>query len=82
MTQAPRAEAMSREGKEPRRPARPDAASRSWSEVEPRLAKGGWFWLATVRPDGAPHLVPLFAAWAGTVHRQQGSGAQEPQPGS
>ena len=37
----------------------------SWSEVERRLARRGWFWLATVRPDGGPHLMPLFAAWAG-----------------
>jgi hypothetical protein len=28
------------------------------------MAAGGWFWLATVRPDGAPHVMPLFAAWA------------------
>jgi Pyridoxamine 5'-phosphate oxidase len=37
-----------------------------WSEAERRLAGGGWFWLATVRPDGAPHVMPLFAAWANT----------------
>jgi hypothetical protein len=25
-----------------------------------------WFWLATVRPNGAPHVDVQFAAWAGT----------------
>jgi hypothetical protein len=63
MAQAPKAETMSREGKGAE-------AGRSrplpWSEAERRLAGGGWFWLATVRPDGAPHVMPLFAAWANT----------------
>ena len=62
----PRAEAMSREGKGTQAGSE---AGRSqpvpWSEAEPRLIRGSWFWLATVRPDGAPHLVPVFAAWAG-----------------
>ena len=67
MTEAPKAEAMSREGKGT------EAASEagrsrllSWSEAEGRLARGGWFWLATVRPDGRPHVMPVFAAWSGT----------------
>ncbi len=51
MTEAPKTEAMSREGKGT------EAASEagrsrllSWSEAEGQLARGGWFWLATVRP--------------------------------
>src|SRR5829696_6041909 len=67
MAQAPTAQAMSREGKGT------DAATEAgrsqplpWSEAERRMAGGGWFWLATVRPDGAPHVMPLFAAWANT----------------
>jgi hypothetical protein len=84
MAEIPSGEAMSREGKGT------DAASEagrsrplSWSDVERRLTGGGWFWLATVRPNGAPHVMPLFAAWAGTsfFYREQGSGSQEPQPG-
>jgi hypothetical protein len=67
MTDAPKAEAMSREGKGTQAA---NEAGRSqplsWSEVERRLARGGWFWLATVRPDGRPHVMPLFAAWSGT----------------
>ncbi|HMI33909.1 MAG TPA: pyridoxamine 5'-phosphate oxidase family protein [Propionibacteriaceae bacterium] len=67
MAQAPIAEAMSREGKGTEATTE---AGRShplpWSEAERRMAGGGWFWLATVRPDGAPHVMPLFAAWANT----------------
>ena len=37
-----------------------------WAEAEQRMRKGGWFWLASVRPDGAPHVMPLFAAWSGS----------------
>ena len=68
MTDFPTAEAMSREGKGTQAASE---AGRSqpltWSEVERRLAGGGWFWLATVRPNGAPHVMPLFAAWAGST---------------
>jgi Pyridoxamine 5'-phosphate oxidase len=59
--QGPTAEAMSREGKGT------EAASEAgssrplrWEDAKERLTKGGWFWLATVRPDGAPHVMPLF----------------------
>jgi hypothetical protein len=46
-----------------------EGATRSldWPEVERRLASNGWFWLASVRPDGAPHMMPLFAAWSAPV---------------
>jgi Pyridoxamine 5'-phosphate oxidase len=67
MTETPKAEAMSRAGKGTQ--ADSDAGHSqplSWSEVERRLARGGWFWLATVRPDGRPHVMPVFAAWSGT----------------
>ena len=35
-----------------------------WSEAQQRLSQGGWFWLATVRPDGAPHVMPVFSVWS------------------
>ncbi len=35
-----------------------------WEDAQQRLTKGGWFWLATVRPDGAPHVMPVFAVWS------------------
>jgi hypothetical protein len=37
-----------------------------WDETVRSLSNGGWFWLATVRPDGSPHVMPLFGAWNGT----------------
>ena len=67
MTEGPRAEAMSREGKGTQADSEAGRSQPlSWSEVEQRLAGGGWFWLATVRPDGRPHMMPVFAAWSGT----------------
>jgi len=66
--QRPVGEAMSREGKGT---AAATEAGNSlpirWEDFEERLTKGGWFWLATVRPDGAPHVMPLFAVWAGSA---------------
>jgi Pyridoxamine 5'-phosphate oxidase len=46
-----------------------EGATRSldWPDVQRRLAAGGWFWLASVRPDGAPHMMPLFGAWSESV---------------
>ena len=67
MAEVPVGEAMSREGKGTDSESE-EGRSRplSWSDLEPKLAKGGWFWLATVRSDGSPHVMPVFAAWAGT----------------
>ena len=64
----PTAEAMSREGKGT---AAAGEAGNSrpirWEDAQQRLTKGGWFWLATVRPDGAPHAMPVFAVWSESV---------------
>jgi hypothetical protein len=66
MTEGPTSEAMSREGKGTQAASEAGRSQPlSWSDVERRLAGGGWFWLATVRPNGAPHVMPVFAAWAG-----------------
>jgi hypothetical protein len=35
-----------------------------WGDVEERLTKGGWYWLSSVRPDGRPHVMPIFAVWS------------------
>lgn len=63
--QHPAGEAMSREG---RGTAAAGEAGNSrlirWEDAEKRLSKGGWFWLSTVRPDGAPHAMPVFAVWS------------------
>ncbi|HEX9990601.1 MAG TPA: pyridoxamine 5'-phosphate oxidase family protein [Chloroflexia bacterium] len=40
-----------------------DAATTPWSEVYERLADETTHWLATVRPDGRPHVVPVGAVW-------------------
>ena len=34
-----------------------------WSWVEERLLRSHDFWLATVTPVGAPHLMPVWAVW-------------------
>jgi general stress protein 26 len=34
-----------------------------WSWVEERLDRSRNYWLATVTPSGAPHLMPIWAVW-------------------
>lgn len=34
-----------------------------WSHVTQRLAAARSYWLATVRPDGRPHVAPVWGAW-------------------
>jgi Pyridoxamine 5'-phosphate oxidase len=66
--QSPQPEAMSRKGKGT--VAATDAGNTQplpWSEASARLGGGGWAWLATVRPDGGPHLVPVLCTWADPV---------------
>jgi hypothetical protein len=36
-----------------------------WSWAEERLAKSHDYWVATVRPDRRPHLMPVWAVWDG-----------------
>lgn len=65
MHHAPVGEVMSREGKGTE--AAGEAGNSTpiqWDDAEQRLTKGGWFWLATVAPDGAPHVMPVFAVWS------------------
>jgi hypothetical protein len=45
----------------------PEARVLDWAEAERRLTAGGLRWLATVRPDGAPHVMPVFGAWSESV---------------
>ncbi|MFI7586715.1 pyridoxamine 5'-phosphate oxidase family protein [Spongisporangium articulatum] len=35
----------------------------TWGEVETRLVAAQSYWLATVRPDGRPHVVPRWGVW-------------------
>lgn len=34
-----------------------------WAWAEDRLAGAETYWVATTRPGGRPHLVPIWAAW-------------------
>src|SRR4051812_43136490 len=34
-----------------------------WSVVEPRLIAAKNYWLATVRPDARPHVIPRWGVW-------------------
>ncbi len=39
------------------------AAATAWAEARGLLEQAEVFWLATVRPDGRPHVTPLFSVW-------------------
>lgn len=34
-----------------------------WRFVEERMAEAKNYWIATVRPDGRPHAMPVWGAW-------------------
>jgi PPOX class probable F420-dependent enzyme len=34
-----------------------------WAEAERRLTVAHDYWVATVRPDGAPHAMPVWGVW-------------------
>jgi nitroimidazol reductase NimA-like FMN-containing flavoprotein (pyridoxamine 5'-phosphate oxidase superfamily) len=34
-----------------------------WAPVQAKLTEATQYWLATVRPDGRPHVVPLDGLW-------------------
>jgi PPOX class probable F420-dependent enzyme len=36
---------------------------REWKEVTGMLAKAHTYWLGTVRPDGRPHVMPVWGVW-------------------
>src|SRR6266508_4004121 len=38
-----------------------------WSWAEERLAAARNYWVATVRPDGRPHAMPVWAVWHDAV---------------
>jgi PPOX class probable F420-dependent enzyme len=35
-----------------------------WEWAEERLEQSHDYWLATVRPDGAPHVMPVWGVWS------------------
>ena len=58
-----------------------DGATTPWALAEERLsnpASGQTSWLATVRPDGSPHLMPIIAFWVeGALHFVVGEGTRK-----
>jgi nitroimidazol reductase NimA-like FMN-containing flavoprotein (pyridoxamine 5'-phosphate oxidase superfamily) len=41
----------------------PGTTAIPWKDAEQLLHQADVFWLATVRPEGRPHVVPLIAVW-------------------
>ncbi|WP_250904758.1 pyridoxamine 5'-phosphate oxidase family protein [Nonomuraea sp. NEAU-A123] len=39
------------------------ATATGWAEARDTLERAQTFWLATVRPDGSPHVTTLLAVW-------------------
>ncbi len=39
------------------------AAPISWADARERLAAAHFYWFASMRPDGAPHVRPVLAVW-------------------
>lgn len=49
-----------------------------WSWAEERLDRSHDFWLATVTPEGAPHLMPVWAVWqAGSLWFSSSNGSRK-----
>ncbi len=40
-----------------------DGGLLAWADVEARLVAAPQYWMATVRPDSRPHVVPRWGAW-------------------
>lgn len=40
-----------------------DEGMLDWAAIEARLVASKHYWLATVRPDGRPHVVPRWGIW-------------------
>ena len=61
--------------------ARDEAETTSWEMARGRLAnpeQSRTCWLATTRPDGRPHLMPVIAFWIdGAMHIVAGEGTQK-----
>jgi len=56
----------------------PEASATPWTEVLEEIARAEVFWLATVRPDGRPHVTPLIAVWHGdAVYFTTGAGERK-----
>jgi hypothetical protein len=65
MTEQERTEPPARRLKMPKgyQAASPDARLLSWSHVVEQLEQALNYWIATTRPDGRPHVTPVWGAW-------------------
>ncbi len=58
----------------------PVALPTPWAEARSRLEEAQFYWFATVRPDGGPHVVPVLAVWAdGALHLSAGPTTRKAQ---
>jgi nitroimidazol reductase NimA-like FMN-containing flavoprotein (pyridoxamine 5'-phosphate oxidase superfamily) len=70
-----------------RRYSSPGATATAWEDARGRLAEAGLYFLATVRPEGGPHVTPLLSvfvddrAWfsTGPHERKAGNLARNPR---
>lgn len=54
-----------------------DDVMQPWSHAQKRLEVARNFWLATVRPDGRPHVTPVWGVWLdGAIYFGGGSTAR------
>ncbi|MGH2558273.1 MAG: pyridoxamine 5'-phosphate oxidase family protein [Thermomicrobiales bacterium] len=50
----------------------------TWAEARRRLEEAGTYWLATVRPDGRSHVMPVLAVWLdGALHVVAGDASRK-----
>ena len=55
-----------------------DRPATTWSAAFQRLAEAGTYWLATVREDGSPHVMPVLAVQAeGSLYFSASAGTQK-----
>ena len=56
----------------------PGTTALPWTDAEEQLRRADVFWLATVRADGRPHVVPVLAVWLdGSLWFLTGHGEQK-----
>ena len=52
-----------------------------WAEARGRLEEAGTYWLATARPDGRPHVMPVLGAWVdGALSFSAGEASRKGKP--
>ncbi|MGW1379027.1 pyridoxamine 5'-phosphate oxidase family protein [Streptomyces sp. NPDC002446] len=55
-----------------------DARATGWSAAVGGMSEAEIFWLATVRPDGRPHVTPVLAVWSeDALHFATGPGERK-----